>query len=204
MPAQGLMAKATGSGVAGGTSEARSSWYTGALGEFTVAGVLAGLGEGWTVLHSVPVGNADCDIDHVVIGPPGVFAINSKHHASASIWTGGWGLFVNGSKTGYIPKAVAEAQRAEKLLSEATGLTVPVVAIIAVVGADKFSGEAPPAEGVLVMPHTDLLKLRDRRREFSDEQVQCIAAAASRSSTWRATPLAPDGDRDRLAAFSRS
>lgn len=32
------------------------------------------------ILHSIPVGTGRGDIDHVVIGPPGVFTINTKHH----------------------------------------------------------------------------------------------------------------------------
>jgi len=59
--------------------EARS-WYRGAIGEIEVAEVLSKLGPEWTVLHAVPVGSGSSDIDHVVIGPAGVFTINTKNH----------------------------------------------------------------------------------------------------------------------------
>ena len=35
------------------------------------------------------VGERGSDIDHLAIGPGGVFTINAKHHAGAKIWVGG-------------------------------------------------------------------------------------------------------------------
>ena len=42
-------------------------WYVGALGELEIGRRLGGLGPGWYVLHSVPIGTGASDIDHVVI-----------------------------------------------------------------------------------------------------------------------------------------
>jgi hypothetical protein len=36
------------------------------------------LGECWRVIHSVPIGKNDVDIDHVVIGPPGIFVLQEE------------------------------------------------------------------------------------------------------------------------------
>jgi hypothetical protein len=55
--------------------------YRGALGERQMGGLLAGLGAGWRVLHAVPYGEFD-EIDHLVIGPPGVFAVTSTAAAA--------------------------------------------------------------------------------------------------------------------------
>ena len=49
--------------------EERAAWYRGALGEAHVGRLLEKLPDGWAVLHAVPVGTGDSDIDHVVIGP---------------------------------------------------------------------------------------------------------------------------------------
>ncbi len=43
----------------------------------------------WRVLHAIPVGERGSDIDHLAIGPAGVFTINAKYHAGAKIWVGG-------------------------------------------------------------------------------------------------------------------
>ena len=48
----------------------------GILGEEAVANDLAGLPSSYWVLHGVPTGHGD--VDHVVIGPTGVFALETK------------------------------------------------------------------------------------------------------------------------------
>jgi hypothetical protein len=49
------------------------------------------------VLSSI-VKRSGADIDHLVIGPPGVFTINTKHHRDARIWVGGNMVKVNNFK----------------------------------------------------------------------------------------------------------
>jgi len=41
------------------------------------------------VLDSIPVGDNGSDIRHLVIGPAGVFSLNTKHHFDASFWVAG-------------------------------------------------------------------------------------------------------------------
>jgi hypothetical protein len=167
------------------------SWYTGALGEIAVAGVLGWLGDEWTVLHSVPVGEGDTDIDHVVIGPPGVFTINTKNHAGQKIWIGGHGLLVSGQKTNYIGLAAAEASRAERLLSDAAGLVVPVSPLIVLVNAGERTVKAAPEGGVRVVADWELIDALRSRRIFSDEQIGRIVRAAIRPETWRRRSTPP-------------
>jgi len=71
-------------------------WYWGVLGEQRVAATLSTLGPEWTVLHSVPVGKGSTDIDHIAIGPAGVFTLNTKYSPDSNVWTAGRGLMVNG------------------------------------------------------------------------------------------------------------
>ena len=54
--------------------------------------MLAQLGPEWTVLHSVPVGRGKSDIDHIAIGPPGVFTINTKFSPGKDVWVAGRGM----------------------------------------------------------------------------------------------------------------
>ncbi|MEY2848054.1 MAG: hypothetical protein RI885_719, partial [Actinomycetota bacterium] len=83
-------------------------WYQGALGEIHIGHLLSSLGPDWTVLHSVPIGAKDSDVDHVLVGPNGVFVLNTKHHAGASIWVGDVVLMVNGDKTFHLRTARSE------------------------------------------------------------------------------------------------
>ena len=161
-------------------------WYLGAIGERAVAAELSRLPSGWTVLHSVPVGRGSTDIDHVVIGPAGVFTVNTKHHSKTTAWVGDHAMFIGGTPVDYLRKSSAEARRASELLSRACGLTVPVTGVIALVGASRLTiKQRPNADfGVDVVT---LERLRDRlqtRREFSDEQIDRIVQHAIRFDTW--------------------
>src|SRR4029077_13677170 len=53
------------------------SWSQGAEGEEVVGKVLEGLAEdGWCVIHDVCFGRGN--IDHIVVGPGGIFTIETK------------------------------------------------------------------------------------------------------------------------------
>jgi hypothetical protein len=58
--------------------DARSlKWQRGALGEMWTGEELDRLGSGWHVVHDLADGRGNWD--HIVVGPPGVFAIDSKN-----------------------------------------------------------------------------------------------------------------------------
>lgn len=50
----------------------------GATGEEHVGGVLERLPAGWIVLHDVSLGRGN--VDHIAIGPPGIFSVETKSH----------------------------------------------------------------------------------------------------------------------------
>jgi Nuclease-related domain len=72
------------------------AWRRGAAGERRTARVLAALErQGWAVLHDLALPGSRGNIDHLVIGPGGVFVIDSKHyrgrlqlHPSRRLWHG--------------------------------------------------------------------------------------------------------------------
>ena len=84
-PPRGALARAFGRSP---LSDESRPWYVGARGELDVAGHLDSLGEGSTVLHSVPIGTRGSDIDHIVVCAAGVFTINTKYHEDARVWVG--------------------------------------------------------------------------------------------------------------------
>lgn len=53
-----------------------ANWQEGAWGEAATAKALTKLPSGWSVLHDLR--NGDYNFDHVVVGPPGLFLLNSK------------------------------------------------------------------------------------------------------------------------------
>ncbi len=169
-------------------SEDSRPWYRGALGELDVAARLAMLGDGWTVVHSVPVGTRGSDIDHVVVGAAGVFTINSKNHEGARVWVASRRLLVNGQKTDHLRNSRYEAARTHKLLSDAIGADVPVRSVIAIVGAKDITTREQP-DDVAVLSASQLVRWLKRQKPALDPaQVAAVAAAVCTRATWSDDP----------------
>ena len=134
------------------------AWRIGADGEEKVAARLAKVAKKdprWRFIHAIPVGNRGSDIDHLIIGPGGVFTVNAKHHPGAKIWVGGNTFMVNGVKQPYVRNARHEASRAADILAAACGFPVHVEGVIVTVNADDVVVKSQP-EGVSVVPaHAD-------------------------------------------------
>jgi hypothetical protein len=160
------------------------AWRIGADGEEEVGRRLAKLGGGWHVLHAVPVGEKGSDIDHVVIGPPGVFTLNTKNHPGKNIWVAERCFMVSGHKTDYLRNSTFEARRATKLLSTACGFAVPVEPVI-VVMAEKLTIKARPV-GVHVVGRRAIIKwLKSRPSTLTPEGIAEIYQQARSAAIWQ-------------------
>ena len=163
------------------------AWRLGAKGEALVGKQLSKLGPEWRALHSVPIGTRGSDIDHVVMGPGGVYTINAKNHPHKEVWVHGNSIFVNGTRVHYARNSRYEADRAHRILSEAVGFPVPVVGLIAVIGAHEgFTIKSQPKDGrVVVLPRRGLADWLSRRGTvLYPDQLTAIYEAARRSTTW--------------------
>lgn len=173
-------------------------WYLGALGELDVGERLRTLGPEWTVLHSVPVGTRGSDIDHLIVGPAGVFTINTKFHEGARVWIGSRRLLVNGQRTEHLRNARHEATRLERMLAGAIGSPVPVSALIVLVKAGRITVKSQP-EDVTVLRERDLARwLRRRPVTLLPDELARVSAVLTSPSSWEAG--CADAD---LSAFAR-
>lgn len=165
-----------------------TSWRQGAVGEEKVGGQLAKLcrkDPRWRVLHAIDVGTQGSDIDHLVIGPGGVFTLNAKHHRGAEIWVGGNTVMVNGQRQPYVRNARFEADRAARLLGAACARAVAVRGVVVPVNARDVVVKAQPVD-VQVVPRRQLVAWLLRHGEtLDDEPIDSIYDAARRSTTWR-------------------
>lgn len=159
------------------------AWRRGAEGEEEVGWRLRRLGIDWKVIHGVPVGAGDTDVDHVVIGPSGVFTLNTKNHRDGRVTVTSKAIYVNGVFQPYLPKARTEGKRATKLLSSACGFEVVARPLIVIMAKDlKNKGST---EGVNVIGYKRIVRwLLSQRQILQPEDVSAIFAVASRRSTW--------------------
>jgi len=161
------------------------AWRIGANGETKVARELATLGPAWRVLHVVEVGQNGSDIDHVVIGPPGVITLNTKCHPDGKAWVSEHQVMVNGQRVPYLRNSRHEAERATRLLSTACGR--PIVVSAAIVFVDLVSlKEKQMPQDVHVTTRPRLVRwLKSLPIAIDETAVNEIYSKASLSTTWQ-------------------
>ncbi|WP_406255506.1 NERD domain-containing protein [Streptomyces jietaisiensis] len=164
-------------------SEIRS-WADGLTGERLTGRRLDRLrSRGWFTLHAIQWASGT-DIDHLAIGPAGVFCVNSKRHRAKTVWYGDTAVTVNGSPTRHIAASQSEARRVSRALSRRCGMDVPVRPVISVVHARKLTvkGANPP---VLVLAVEQLGRvLSGLAPVLPPDQVAHIYDVARDARTW--------------------
>jgi hypothetical protein len=171
-----------------GTKTEERNWRIGADAEVEVARRLMKLEPEWHVLHAVPVGENGSDIDHVVIGPSGVFTINTKHHPGANVWVRGDTFKVNGQNQHYVRNSRFEARRAAKLLSAKALFDVDVRAVIAVMGAQGgFTIKEQPQDGIVTVVTRKAVEshLRSLPVVLGAPSIERIYDIARHLATWQ-------------------
>jgi hypothetical protein len=167
---------------------AYSSWELGVLGEQLVAKELERLVEldsRWAFLNSIPVGKHKSDIDHLAVGPGGVFTVNAKHHHGGDVWVGEDAFNVNGSWKHYIDDSRKERGRASDLLAAAMGSDVAITGLVVVVGVAKLTIKAQPAD-VRVLDASALVDfLLSQPAGLDADAVARVLSAARQRCTWQ-------------------
>jgi hypothetical protein len=144
-------------------NEARA-WALGAEGERRVAAALQGLPAGWHVLHDrlLRPGLSGSNLDHVVVGPCGVFLIDAKN------WSGRIGVY-------------------RETLWQHAGRHLPKEAEL-----DALSRSAGAMERALAAPVTPVLALAgNQSARFTPQRVRGVQVVpVARLAEWlRAQPL---------------
>ncbi len=176
-----------GLAAAAGLRAPDRAWRIGAAGEVAVGRRLDRLRKhGWRVLHSVQLGRGG-DIDHLVIGPPGVFTVNTKHHPGARVRVGRAVVFVRGNRVDHITQARQEAARARIALTAAAGCPVNVQPLIVIHGANVSGWALRRPQGVKVLPsRAAAWWLRSPGRALlRHDEIEALYATACDPATWR-------------------
>jgi hypothetical protein len=165
------------------------AWRTGADGEEAVGARLNKLvPDGWRVLHAVPVGARGSDIDHVLIGPGGVYTLNTKLHPGKRIWVSPHQVRVDGQVVPYLRNARFEAARASRLLTSHVGWEVPVRAGLVLLTRTLIPDVTIKSGGpddVMILDRFDVPRVFKRApRRLTDEEIEAIFQVARRSTTW--------------------
>ncbi|HEV2891737.1 MAG TPA: nuclease-related domain-containing protein [Frankiaceae bacterium] len=159
------------------------AWRVGADGEEAVARRLRRLGGTWSVLHDLPIGDSGANVDHVAIGPGGVFTMNTKN-LTGKVWVGGDTFLTNGHRTDYVRKARHEARRVARLLTARAAAPVTVHGVVVVL-ADEFMIKEQPRDVTVVEARRLVRWLERHPPALSAEQLRRLERVARDPSTWR-------------------
>jgi hypothetical protein len=155
------------------------AWQRGAAGERHVARLLEPLvQQGWGVNHDLRVPGSKANIDHVVVGPPGIFAIDAKHYRGR-LHLSPDGLLWYGHSL-LAPTLSTTRWEADKLQARIGAPDIAVVPIVAVVGATVPFGQVT-AHDVTVIPARRLPGLlRSLPPTLTPERAREVAAQINR------------------------
>jgi Nuclease-related domain len=144
-----LAAMAVGWGLRFRPSPDATAWRRGAAGERRTARLLHPLErQGWAVLHDLALPGGRANLDHLAIGPGGVFVIDSKQYRGRLQFDGSGRLWHGRYPLATTLRAVEfEANRAAQVLADPQ----VVVPIVAVHGAQVPWGKVV-VDGVPVVP----------------------------------------------------
>lgn len=160
------------------------SWRKSLAGEKRVGAELNRLARhGWRVLHSIPLAN-HVDVDHLLIGPGGVFSINKKHHHDKAVWVGDDSVKVNhGKPAPYARKSRAEAKRVVRVLEHYCGFPVPVEPVLVFVGVTDLKVLATQLS-VRVYQERQVAALAPLSGVLTPEQVEKVYSVARHRQAW--------------------
>jgi hypothetical protein len=160
------------------------SWRAGLVGERVVARELSRLNRrGWRALHSIPLSPKN-DIDHLLIGPGGVFTINAKNHPNMSVWVGDDSVKINhGPGHPYVRKSRAEAVRATHVLQQGCAFPLQVTPLLVFVKPARLD-VVPSLDDVRALRERELASFAPLAGVLRPDQVDAVYAVARDRRNW--------------------
>ena len=131
------------------SSRTERAEYAAAKEEQRINAELDDLPAGWFVVRPTDLGALviqDGEIDHVVIGPGGVFTIHLEHQPAAKVWVSEHKVTINGRDSDRMSQARFGARRTGGLLTTLCGFDVTVQSVLILIGAATVQTLSRPAE----------------------------------------------------------
>lgn len=140
--------------------------------------------EGWQTIHDVPLGRLGTRIEHLLIGPGGIFTVTERRHAGQAVVGRGRAMYVDGKPVAYLRDARLEAVRTQDRLMAAGCAQIHVRAVLVLSGELDLDVVAGPNDPLVVARH-EVPGLFRRMPEGLDEvRVAALAKVARRDTTW--------------------
>jgi hypothetical protein len=155
-------------------SEQARTWQRGAAGERLTARLLERLThDGFVVFHDLALPNSDANVDHLAIGPSGVFVIDSKQWTGI-VQQGADGLVWHNHTS--LDRTLATVRWEAQAISRSLGIRA--TPLLCVHGA-HIDGGGLHVQGVAIVPAFLLRSALGQDRVLSDADVAVLAATAA-------------------------
>lgn len=141
----------------------------------------------WKVLHSVPLGGDVTTVDHLLIGPGGVFTLSTHEHRDARVWVSRDEVRVNGEPVRYLRPALVQAGRVARVLTAASGRRVRVMPCLVIVTGSAHPDIVVQDEivGTLVLDSSTVVRtFRKLEPVLTPDDVEAVFDAARRRASW--------------------
>lgn len=144
--------------------------------------------DGWKVIHGVPLGPDHEQIEHLVIGPAGVFTIFCRAHPKQRVDVYPLRITVDGEPVTHLHDARVGAMRAKRILDRALGWSVPVRPALGLYTDSRLPKVSIHDEGpldVLVLYRSGVgRQFKKMNGLLEPHQVEEIYAKARWSENW--------------------
>ncbi|WP_448058956.1 nuclease-related domain-containing protein [Cellulomonas hominis] len=138
--------------------------------------------EDWRVVRDIPLGRQGTVVEHLLIGPGGIFTVTERAHVGSTVSVGRRSMRVDDRPVSYLRDARLEAGRVQSLLRAAVGSQVSVRAVLVVQGTLEMAD--PPEDAFVVARHAVPAVFRLQPLRLEPRRVDALTTVARRRSTW--------------------
>lgn len=156
--------------------------YRKARGEVAAVDVLSQLGPSWMVRTCK---TAECNgVEHIVVGPPGIFCMVVRHHSGGAVWIDGGVLLADGERMTHLRDAEFSAVRLTQQLSDSVGTRVNVTPCLIVVDPRSVTVAKPPRRVAVMTLRNIRTWLKEMPVVLSSDDVEALHAAVAAQPDW--------------------
>lgn len=140
--------------------------------------------EGWEAVHDVPLGRQGTRLEHLLIGPGGLFTVTERAHPGQAVLARGRAMTVAGRPVAYLRNSRLEAVRTQDKLLAAGCAQIHVRAVLVLSGELDLDVVVSPNDPLVVARHEVPGLFRRMPPALDERRVRAIARIARRATTW--------------------
>lgn len=140
--------------------------------------------EGWQTVHDVPLGRQGTCVEHLLIGPGGLFTVTERRHPGQAVRGRGRVMTVGGRPVAYLRDSRLEAARTQDRLLAAGCAQIHVRAVLVLQGELDLDVVMSPNDPLVVARHEVPGLFRRMPVALDARRVQALAKVARRPATW--------------------